>query len=768
MVNTSYGAAPEVALPTSANGCVNSVTKKQVSFRGIIDTKDLEDSTNKGRHNNGSFRNGGQSIPPARTATATTSTTNGSTRSESSWESSGGTSQVSVASSSTSGNVSIPSLGSRLMRIQKHRDPLRYYEVVKLLGDGSMGSVMRVRKCTFGGSARKSFVENEQKAKYKMLLPECCFNLFCFPGIKTSSNSNFEKDLFLETDDTTTEVDPSPSESSSSFTSSDKKFDIIKRNKQKKRQKQYESRKNSSSMISFGSDVKVDFALKSIILDQCQNAVFRRELLNEIDTLRSLDHPNIVRAIETYDYMDKMYLVLELCDGGDLYKRDPYTESEAKSIAYSLLDAVAYLHSKNITHRDLKYENIMFASPTSSTVKIIDFGLSKKYGTDATMNETVGTIYTMAPEVLKREQYNEKCDIWSLGVLTFMLLSSSIPFYGKTKKDIVHKILSGTWSFHGKEWKRIPNQQAKDCITQMLIQDYKERPSATQIMEHVWFHHNKQDDVHDEKNEYDDDDMAIISTSVLDRVQAAMETFATYSRLKKLALLVIAHQSIDEEIGYLRRLFLHKFDTDKSSANFAYPEFKSALLQTYNYSDEELVDMFTGMDVDGTGKVSFTEFLAATIESHGSIEEERVAEAFDRIDCDDSGYITVENLKDILGDEVAEDFIDDIINEIKDGGGDQKHHITYEDFLGLWDSTDDEKLKQALLDVQQRRLQREASSASASLHVTSLSYSSDDGDNNDAALSMEQTGYDGDFSETADGHSFFGKEKAKSMRGAWI
>jgi calcium-dependent protein kinase len=111
-----------------------------------------------------------------------------------------------------------------------------------------------------------------------------------------------------------------------------------------------------------------------------------------VEILRTLDHPHIVKAIETFDYHGQLRLVLELCSGGDLYTRDPYTEQQASGIVQSVLSAVAYLHSRNIVHRDLKFENIMFVSQSlTAEVKLIDFGLSQKYADDTHLHDAVGT-----------------------------------------------------------------------------------------------------------------------------------------------------------------------------------------------------------------------------------------------------------------------------------------------------------------------------------------------------------------------------------------
>lgn len=184
----------------------------------------------------------------------------------------------------------------------------------------------------------------------------------------------------------------------------------------------------------------------------------------------------------------------------------------------------------------------------------------------------------------------------------------------------------------------------------------------------------------------------------MDNVQANIQAFAGYSKLKKLALMVIAYKSTNEEIGNLRRMFC-KFDKLQNGV-ISLQEFKDTLSEYYEYTDEEMEAMFRGIDIDGTGTVHYSEFLAATMESTGSIDEERLAEAFDRIDSDDSGYITIENLREFLGDEIPFEYLQEIIDEadiLRD------HRISYEEFLELWNGESDSKLADAKLAVKSKR-----------------------------------------------------------------
>jgi serine/threonine protein kinase len=229
----------------------------------------------------------------------------------------------------------------------------------------------------------------------------------------------------------------------------------------------------------------ISHAMKSIHLSRVTDDAFVTELKNEIDILKKLDHPHIVRAIETFFHRNQIFIVMELCSGGDLYSRDPYTEEEAARIASATLSAIAYMHSKNVVHRDLKYENILFVNDSpKSEIKLIDFGLSKVYGDNTQLTDGVGTIYTMAPEVLKGN-YSQKADVWSIGVITYMLLSSQMPFYGRKRRHIVEQILNCQFDFRGRRWKRI-SDQAKAFVEELLVLDPEERDNAQTALSCTW------------------------------------------------------------------------------------------------------------------------------------------------------------------------------------------------------------------------------------------------------------------------------------------
>lgn len=318
-----------------------------------------------------------------------------------------------------------------------------------------------------------------------------------------------------------------------------------------------------------------------------------------------------------------------------------------------------------------------------AVVKLIDFGLSKRYGKDH-LSDGVGTIYTMSPEVV-RGSYTSKADCWSIGVLLYMLLSSHMPFYGKKRKQVVEKITLGKYNYHGQRWKTI-SPRARELVDALLQVDPHKRPTADGALRCDWLTQRS------EKNE------EVLDVDMMDNIQGTIQNFCDYSQLKKLALMIIAHKSTSEELGFLRHAF-EKYDVEKNGV-VTLQEFKKSL-ESYGYNDDELERMFLGCDIDGMGTIRYSEFLAATIEAHGAINEEKIAEAFDRLDCDDSGYISSKNLIEILGKEFPLKDIDNIIDEA-DILGDGR--ISYEEFLNLFDTQQEERRIDALKVVTQRRI----------------------------------------------------------------
>ena len=209
--------------------------------------------------------------------------------------------------------------------------------------------------------------------------------------------------------------------------------------------------------------------MKIIKKESCDEG-YLKSLSNEINIMRELDHPHIIKLYEIYQEKQHIYMITEFLSGGELFdvliKNRNLNENIAAKVIKQVFQAVNYLHNKKIVHRDLKPENLMLISEDKFDVKVIDFGLSRTFTKDKKLCQRLGTPYYIAPEVLKKK-YDEKCDIWSIGVILHVLLCGSPPFQGRTDDQIFEQIKVGYVSFSTPEWKGVSNE-AKIFIKKLL------------------------------------------------------------------------------------------------------------------------------------------------------------------------------------------------------------------------------------------------------------------------------------------------------------
>ena len=234
----------------------------------------------------------------------------------------------------------------------------------------------------------------------------------------------------------------------------------------------------------------VEYALKTMRLNRMDTKK-KSMLLAEVELMRQMDHPYIVKIVATYQSFQVLHIVMELCTGGELfdllYEQDncKFKEPECAALATKMLGAVNYLHSMDICHRDLKLENFIFTNKEASKeIKMIDFGFSKHYLAKGHMHEVVGTSYYIAPEVLAKD-YTQKSDLWSLGVIFFMMLSGRTPFGGDDDYEIQENVRKGNFEMRGKHWRTV-STEARHFIKCLLEMDVDSRYSAEQALNHPW------------------------------------------------------------------------------------------------------------------------------------------------------------------------------------------------------------------------------------------------------------------------------------------
>jgi len=235
-----------------------------------------------------------------------------------------------------------------------------------------------------------------------------------------------------------------------------------------------------------GEKVAVKFIEKKFV-DQEELKLLGRE----IDIMKKVQHRNVLRLIEIYETDNALSLVMELVNGGELFykivDKGSYSEREARDIVRQLVEGVDYLHSKGIAHRDLKPENLLCSeSEEGVVIKIADFGLSKAFANGSVLETSCGTPDYAAPEVLRMDgAYDKSVDLWSMGVITYVVLCGFPPFYGKTQAHLFEKILNADYDFPDPEWTNISND-AKDFIRQLLVLDIEKRYTTKQCLEHPW------------------------------------------------------------------------------------------------------------------------------------------------------------------------------------------------------------------------------------------------------------------------------------------
>jgi calcium-dependent protein kinase len=408
------------------------------------------------------------------------------------------------------------------------------------------------------------------------------------------------------------------------------------------------------------------FAVKTIK----KSKVGRLETLKrEIEILKTMDHPNIIKLVDVFEDDKYLHLVTELCTGGELFDRiiektksaeGHYSEQDAATIIKSVLSALEYCHTvHNICHRDLKPENFLFATPASdSELKIIDFGLSRYDDEIEHMSTKVGTPYYIAPEVLSRK-YDKECDLWSVGVVTYVLLCGYPPFYGDTDAEIFASVKKGEFDFPSPDWDDI-SLQAKNFIRACLRIDASKRPTAREALEHPWFTVAQQSSV----------------PHTMNNIKGSLERFINMNKLKRAALQVIAEQLTESELVGLRAAF-DAMDLNRDG-KLTYLEVQNALdAQGFDLLKDELRQIMEGLGLEDSNEIQYSEFLAATMDMNHAIREENILRAFQHFDTDGSGSITINELVSIMG---SEEHAREIVGEI-DLNGDGV--VSYEEFKAM-------------------------------------------------------------------------------------
>jgi len=412
-------------------------------------------------------------------------------------------------------------------------------------------------------------------------------------------------------------------------------------------------------------------AVKNIAKAQMKNI---ERFKMEIKIMKDMDHPNIIKLHESFEDQRSIYLVMEMCSGGELFDRiieaGHFSEVQAAILMQQVVRAIFYMHENHVTHRDLKPENFLFMTKDpidKNLLKIIDFGLSCSFAPGQQLSTKAGTPYYVAPQVLAGK-YDEMSDMWSIGVIMYVMLCGYPPFFGETDADVLAKVRLGNFSFQANDWKNV-SEDAKNLIRNLLKMNPRDRFTAQLTLNHDWIKNRAP-----KAKSVNLSDGSLINN---------MKSFRSSNKLKKAALATIASQLNDDKIKALRETFVA---LDSNGDGLLTPaELKEGLEKAgLKEIPPDLQKIMEEVDSDGSGVIDYTEFLAATLEKRQYLQEGVCWAAFRVFDKNGDGKISMQELHEVLGsgevDGATGQSMADLMAEV-DVNGDGE--IDFEEFMNM-------------------------------------------------------------------------------------
>jgi calcium-dependent protein kinase len=404
---------------------------------------------------------------------------------------------------------------------------------------------------------------------------------------------------------------------------------------------------------------KINVAMKRIDKDS-EDLLTDNEIMDEIEILKKLAHPDIVKIIEFYNTRDAYYIINDYCEDGELYNQitKRFNETQIAVMFKQIFSGLSYLHSNNIIHRDLKLENILISDIEKIDglelfdIKIIDFGTAKLYDkAHKKQKAIVGSSYYIAPEVLKRN-YDEKCDMWSCGVILYMLLVGHAPFDGETDNDIIKSIKVGVYKTNEERYVN-GSEELKDLITKLLKIDPKERISAKEALNHNFFIKANANLIYQN-----------ISKDLILSFIHNLLSYRINSKFQEMVLAYIIH-NMPKPKGSKDAIKLFFIFNEGGDGKLTKEELKDGLL---NFVTEDYLnnfdDIFLQLDGAKHGYLEYEEFLRAVLDKKEALTEETLIYAFNFFDKG-TGYITMDNIKQyFIGERINEEVFKTIFDEI--------------------------------------------------------------------------------------------------------
>ena len=411
----------------------------------------------------------------------------------------------------------------------------------------------------------------------------------------------------------------------------------------------------------------------------------------EIELLKQLDHPNIVKLFEYFSDDDKYYLITEYCKGGDLFdlikKKKKFSELSASYIMFQIFRALIYCHNTHhLVHRDIKPENIVVFRKNNATddlydVKLIDFGISKIFNKVEKKNDNkiIGSLKYMAPEVFEGK-YDEKCDIWSCGVILYILVMEDYPFNGKDDKEVIKKIKKGKYSFPDDFIEKSSNE-LRELIAKCLTLDPSKRISAKDALNDKFFNlYNT--------SEY----FTHVTPAFLNKTINNIKRYEIRNPLQELCFTYFVHNYPNQDDIILINRVFSKFNTS-NDGKMTMEELKKGLMKylfkgkkSKAAAEKEATIIFNKLDKNGNGLIECEEFVRAGIDKKILKNKKVLKFMFDFLDKNRNGEISLEELKEVFRKEDGYDSKEDekhLTELIKSIDTDLNGQISFEEFYNM-------------------------------------------------------------------------------------
>ena len=405
-----------------------------------------------------------------------------------------------------------------------------------------------------------------------------------------------------------------------------------------------------------------------------------QNVLREIETLSLVDHPNIVKFYETYNDKNNFHIIMELCTGGDLFTHvansEFFTEKDACHLIFKITSAIVHCHSLGIVHRDLKPENILFENKLKfSDIKLIDFGLSRKYLNDDDLHSVVGSPFYVAPEVLEGN-YDEKCDVWSIGIIAYCLLNGSPPFVSDKKAKIFEQIKKAKVTFPIDKFALISNE-AKQFILKALTRNPKKRPNAVQLLQEKWLEEEFHEDINPAK----------LNVKILNNIVNFHKPFRFTQRVVEMIIRTMS----SKELKKFKDIF-NALDTKKTGL-IASNDFMNELNKLeLNVNESKIKKVGTkrydrylkNVDKDSDlTYINFTSFIAAVINKDEIENKPRLYDAFNMLDTNKTGHLTIFSIQKAFERTGKKTTIEEIKEMFEEIGLEENESINFDEFCAI-------------------------------------------------------------------------------------